>query len=423
MSIPIPLTLLPIRTDRTLRAVPYVTYSLCFLNLFVFLHELGLSAADRYQYTSQWGFSLAHPSLVTLFTHAFLHADIFHIAGNLLLLWLVGTVLETGIGSILFLLLYFASLVSSLLLYGSITQAVSPGASEIHLVGASGAIAGVTGFAAFRYYRMRTLTVVLFLIVPVYWNWFPLWWYAVYFAAIETFLGIQQVIGGEGDYVAHWAHIGGLGLGVLTAVLMKMFKEGKREFVLEDVAKATTGARLEDRSLQELEQLLRERPDDPELLEAVAALWVVNGNLAQSREIYLRAIPLFIAAGQPDRAAIDYLNVLHAFPDEVLEPRTQMKLASTLEGQGHFTEAVQAFTLVVKHAPQHDDAQTALLRAAQIYQRHLGDMTTAGQYLQALLQRYPTSPFRRLAQERLQVIGRYLPIAQLPPLTGVFGDE
>ena len=39
----IPFSAIPIRTDRTLRAMPYVTYALCLTNIFIYLTNLRLS--------------------------------------------------------------------------------------------------------------------------------------------------------------------------------------------------------------------------------------------------------------------------------------------------------------------------------------------------------------------------------------------
>ncbi|MHB9132062.1 MAG: rhomboid family intramembrane serine protease [Armatimonadota bacterium] len=419
MPLPFPIVPLPIRTDRTLRQVPYVTYTLIFINLFVYLTTLRMSEYQIDAFNHQWGFITNAPGFVTLFTHAFLHGGFLHLAGNLFILWLMGTVLEAGIGSPIFALLYLTSQIMSILLFGIIGQVFTPDSLGIPLVGASGAIAGVTGFAAFRYYRVRVFNILLcnwipyIQIFPVYAMWLPLWAYAVYFGCNELYEGIASIVTQSNDSVAHWAHIGGLGLGMLAAVLLKSVAEGKREFVLEDVAKATSGTVVKNLSMKDLEQMLKERPDDPELLEAVAALWMVNGGTGTEtgRDIYLRAIPLFHAVGQFDRAAISYLNVIRAFPNTVLDSRVMMALGGTLETMGHHQEAARAFALVAEHFPDRDDAHVALLRTANIYWKRLNDGTTAVKFLQYLLKKYPSSPSTSVAKARLSEINRFFPQA------------
>jgi len=399
---------IPFKTDRTLRKVPYVTYSLCFLNLFIYLSTLGKSEYDIYTIAQHWGFTINHPSILTLFTSAFLHTELLHVSGNLLILWLVGTVLEAGIGSTVFLLLYLASLVCATTLYGVIGRIFMPDSLGIPLIGASGAISGITGLAAFRYFKVRVLTIPLIgfpmipipLPIPVL-LWMPLWAYAVLFASRELLAGLTELHGST-SMVAHWAHIGGLGLGALMAMVMRVAQEGRREFVLEDSTKAVSGAKPRERSLQELRSLLREHPNDPEIIEAMAGLLMVQREHEKSRDLYLKAVRLFLAANLRDRAAISYLNVLHTYPETILPPREQISLASTLEALGHFREAAQAFNLIIDQYPEREEAQTAVLRTAQLDLRYLHDPADAERLLRLFIERYPESHWHQLAQERLR---------------------
>jgi tetratricopeptide (TPR) repeat protein len=228
----------------------------------------------------------------------------------------------------------------------------------------------------------------------------------VLFALREVVAGVLEIQGRAGGNVAHWAHIGGLGLGALAAVLVQAAREGKRESVLEDTAKATAGSGPQDRTRRDVARLLKDSPDDPEALEAMAALLLVGGERVRSRELYLKAIARFMAAGQRERAAIVYLNLLHTASDTVLDPREQITVASTLEALGHHREAQQAFELLADHYPEREEAQTALLRASQLYQRCLGEPAVARQLLQRLLDSYPNSQWITLARERIRDIDR-----------------
>jgi membrane associated rhomboid family serine protease len=415
--------LLPIRTDRSLRAVPYVTYALLFLNTFVHLATLNYSDAELYLFQQHWGLTFGSPTLLNLFTHAFVHGDWTHLLGNMLILWIVGTVLEAGIGSALFSLLYLASLFGAVLLQGLIGHFAQPESLQVPLIGASGAIAGVTGFAAFRYYHIRVQNFIVIpnffgvppwlIFIPIpYALWMPFWGYAAYFGGKEMLFGLVQLASAKGDSIAHWAHLGGLGLGLLAALLLRSYHEGQRERALEGSTKATVGEASQHRSIEDVRRLLKTHPDDPELLEAMAGLALVNGAVAESIAFYQRAIPLFLKSGRSDRAAISYLNILHHAPDTMLTLREQLTLASTLEGQGHFSEAAQAFTLLFTRYGEHNEAQTALLRAAYIHDKQLQATGKAGELLNTLLQCYPLSPWAELAKERLQELQRRQPKPQ-----------
>lgn len=407
--------LIPIRTDRNLRAVPYVTYALLFLNIFIHLATLHYSDLEFNQFNEHWGLTLTHPTVHGLFTHAFLHGDWSHLLSNMLILWIVGTVLEASIGNVLFLLLYFASMLAAVLLDGVFGRIFQPASLSATLIGASGAVSGVMGFAAFRHYHVRVLTFValpnifgspIWLpIFPIpYPFWMPFWVYAVYFGGKELIIGTAKLH----DGVAHWAHLGGMGLGLLAALLLNSLQEGQRDSALEESAKAAAGNAPQQRSLEELQRQLRQNPDDPELLEAMAGLAMMNGEAQGGRTLYMKAIPLFLRLNHTDHAAICYLNVQRAFPDTVLPLRDQMTIASTLETMGHYHEAAQAFVRLAEEYGQQDEAQTALLRAAQIHIKNLQAAPMAARLLTQLVDQYPASPWHHLASERLREVQRQI---------------
>jgi membrane associated rhomboid family serine protease len=408
MALPFSIILLPLRTDRTLRAVPYVTYGLCLTILLIYISTLRLSPYEIMLVTQHWGFTLNDPNIVTLFTHAFLHTDIFHVLSNLLLLWIIGTVLESSIGSALFSLVYIASLVAATLLHAAVAQLVFHESQATALIGASGAIFGITGLAAFRHYHIRIHTVPCLyafgIPIPLGAYWIPLWVYVGVVSLMELTIGITNLSQGVNDHIAHWAHLGGLGLGILAALLVKSVRDARREHLLEHTERSTTTNGVTAGSRQELHRLLAEHPGDPEIQEALAALMMVEGDRERSRHLYTQAITGFLRRGRADRAAIAYLNILRAFPDATFSPREQMTLASALQYTGHHEEAAQAFMLVIEQYRRSSEAETALMRAAALYTQQLGDLEMARKLLQNLLDEYPHSSFAPMARRRLREI-------------------
>ena len=86
-------------------------------------------------------------SLVTLFTSMFIHANIAHIAFNLLALIYLGGYAERAIGIPRYLLVYFMSGIAAALFHGVIASHILNN-GDVVLIGASGAISGVLGIAA-----------------------------------------------------------------------------------------------------------------------------------------------------------------------------------------------------------------------------------------------------------------------------------
>ena len=103
----------------------------------------------------------------------FLHAGFFHLAGNMLFLWIYGDNVEARLGRVTYLVGY---LVTGLA--GNLFHLVLAGASPMPLVGASGAISGVLGFyfVCFPENRVRmliTLFPIFMKVVRIRSRWVP----------------------------------------------------------------------------------------------------------------------------------------------------------------------------------------------------------------------------------------------------------
>ncbi len=154
------------------------------------------------------------PTWETAFSAMFLHANILHIAGNMLFLAVFGPTVEDRMGRLRYLAFYLLGGLAAL----ALQIAVAPN-STLPTLGASGAIAAVLGAYVLFYPRARVLTVVIliffFTIVEV-----PAWamlaaWLA--FDGILGALGVSTPFGG-GAGVAYYAHIGGFAFGLFVAL-------------------------------------------------------------------------------------------------------------------------------------------------------------------------------------------------------------
>ncbi len=201
----------PIRDHNPSLTTPYVTRTLVFANIVIFLLteswaggmvglwvEWALYPIAIMQGSYLWG----------LITHMFLHAGIMHIAGNMLFLWIFGDNLEDQMGHLPFLLFYLACG----LLAAAAQIAVDPW-SDVPMVGASGAIAGVMGGYLLLFPKAR-VDVLALIIVFIRIFTIPAW------VMLTVWLGLQLVMGvlaTGGDGVAYWAHNGGFVAGLVLA--------------------------------------------------------------------------------------------------------------------------------------------------------------------------------------------------------------
>jgi membrane associated rhomboid family serine protease len=144
-----------------------------------------------------------------LVTYMFAHGGFLHILFNMYALWIFGSVLERLWGAKKFLIFYLACGLGA-----GLTQMFIVGGSAI---GASGAIMGL--LAAFAY----TFPNTQFYILP-----FPFPIKAKYLAAIYAAIDLFSGFSGSDDHVAHFAHLGGLVVGLLLVIIWN--KTDKKTF-------------------------------------------------------------------------------------------------------------------------------------------------------------------------------------------------
>lgn len=168
----------------------------------------GLLAAQRL-YFRRWGVVPAElltgdpGALLTPVTALFVHGTWLHLLGNMLFLFVFGTMAEERMGRVQFVLFYVGCGYLALVGYA----AAHAGSSQT-LVGASGAISAVLGAFLYLFPGARVTSLFPFLFfLPLR---FPAW------ATLPFWLALQWVAAGRdarGPGVAHLAHVVGFGLG------------------------------------------------------------------------------------------------------------------------------------------------------------------------------------------------------------------
>lgn len=142
------------------------------------------------------------------FTYMFIHFDFWHLAFNMLALWMFGCDVEKAFGTRRFFSYYLLTGT----LTGVVVAAVGKLAGETSLtVGASGAIFAVL-LAYGVLFAERTITLLLFLVIPVTMKARTM---VLIFAAIEFIAGVGNAFG----RVSHLAHLSGLLIGYIYFAL------------------------------------------------------------------------------------------------------------------------------------------------------------------------------------------------------------
>ena len=209
------------------RSTPIVMPSLVVINVLVFIYELVLGQGmDRFllaygtiPYEISHGVDIPPhipiPVYSTLLTSMFLHANLLHIGGNMIFLWVFGDNVEDQIGHVRFLVFYLLCGVIA----GLSQVAISPDA-RVPAVGASGAIAGVLAayFILFPRAQVRTLLFfgIFFTITRISAVFLIGFW-----IVLQFILGIVALGSVDGGGVAYFAHVGGFIAGL---ALIQIFR-------------------------------------------------------------------------------------------------------------------------------------------------------------------------------------------------------
>jgi membrane associated rhomboid family serine protease len=148
------------------------------------------------------------PEQLTIISYMFLHGGFFHLLGNMLFLWVFGDNVEDAMGHWRFLMFYLMCGI-----FAGLAHAAINSTSEIPLIGASGATAGVVAAYLMLHPRVKIWVLVLFRI--------PLRLTAAW--ALGSWVALQffNVIATEKGDVAWWAHIGGLAAGAVLILFMR----------------------------------------------------------------------------------------------------------------------------------------------------------------------------------------------------------
>ena len=140
---------------------------------------------------------------VQIVTHMFMHFNFEHLFFNMFGLYMFGPWVESSLGPKRFLIMY--------LICGFVASAAQLSISPVPILGASGAIYGVT--MAFATMFPNVQLMMLFPPIPIK---------AKYMAVVFLILGIFSGLTGFQPGIAHFAHVGGAICGFIMIRYWKM---------------------------------------------------------------------------------------------------------------------------------------------------------------------------------------------------------
>ena len=349
--------LIPLGTDRPLRRPTLVVYALIALNVIVYLVDV-LAAASG-QTDATLAFRLQPGSgdapfivsgLWTLITYAFLHGGPMHILFNMLFLYVLGPNVEDRLGRFGFLAFYLGGGIAAGLAHALFSNAP--------VVGASGAVAAVTGAYIVLFPKTRIKVLLFFILIGVFM--IPSWWF-IAFAIVKDFIPV--LLGSRGR-VAYEAHLGGYAFGIAVSFALLIFKVIPHE-------------------PYELATIMRQAKRRRQFREATSQIAAEPSRLSVDRPstlsedaVALRTeVARAVASNELDRAATGYKGLLDRHADEptatVLSRSHQLTLGNHLFAAGDHALAARAYERFIEAYPRDDEMPRTSLMLALLYVRYL----------------------------------------------------
>lgn len=279
----------------------------------------------------RYGFRPANFDLFSLFSSLFLHAGFFHLAGNMLFLYIFGDNVEHRLGPLKYLCAYLFYGVAASLFFSLFVSD-----SNVPLIGASGAISGMMGCYFLWFPRNRVKVFVFLFPFIITTLMIPARWVLGFYLLVDNLLPFL-VFNSSGSGVAHGAHIGGFlaGLGLV---------------LISDRVKLS-------RPVKNTASWSPETPCSPQ------------------------SISQAVAAGELGAASRCYLELEQTSQRKDVAPETVLSLGDYLFEKGEHKAALRVFRRFIAERPKSPGLDRAYLAAGKILLLQPRYATSAYHYL------------------------------------------
>jgi membrane associated rhomboid family serine protease len=374
--------IVPYGSKRKAGKFPISTSALIAANICLYIVLLPI---DRPMLAGSMGFFPADLSVRQIMSSMFVRGSIPHLVWNMLFLWLFGPNGEDALGHIEFLLMYIGSGFAAALLQTAIIQSLVPAAGMIPVIGASGAIAGILGVFAVRFYKtdidfyyllgLKTGTIG----IPA------MWILGIWF--------VEQLAGGILDIAkqgtggaAYWSHIGGMLFGMALAYGINMGHEGSMEYIQEDIKNGASS-----KAAARLEKEVESNPSNAGAMMKLGEIFAANNDDSKALDYYRSAILTYLKSNDRQRAAAARAEMNHYYPDAMLDPSSDYQIARYLLETNCHEAALKMMDAISVSHPSSPEAEISTMIAGDICYHSFNDLLNARRYYELFKNRYPNS--------------------------------
>ncbi len=369
--------LLPIRTSIRPRQTPYANYALIAINVLIYLTQFAADPYTGMTIKRPWVYSMmltpAQWRYWQFLTYAFLHANTWHIVGNMFFLYMFGNSVNDKLGHSKYLFFYLLGAI-----FSGLGHTLLHMNSPVSTLGASGAVAAVTG--AYLVLFPQTLITVLYWFIFIGTFDIP----AIWFIGLKLIL-IDNMLAASDGGVAYDAHIAGYvyGIGVMVLCvaagwiqksqfdLWDMIQQWNRRRHYRDAisagynpfdVNATTSGRRSVRA--------KVVSKTPEQLEKEAQIQALRGTIATR-----------ISEHNLSLAAEVYLELMALDKEQIIAHKSLLDVANQLASEGRYTESAIAYEQFLLHYKQYEHLNQVMLMLGLIYARYLHQSDQAIKHL------------------------------------------
>lgn len=377
--------ILPISTDLPRRRPTVVTYWLIAMNVAVFMLEFVIGRQSPSAWDRWFGYGPGNGLLVlqagagfefrwwAIFTYQFLHGGLLHLLGNMLFLFVFGPNVEDRLTRFGFVALYLLGGAAAGGAHLFIDRSMGDGPAPV--IGASGAIAAVTGAFLVLFPLVHIRALLFFFFIGVYM--FPAWWLIVFAIAKDL---LYQGLGGSNG-VANVAHLGGYAFGSgVSFLLLGTRLVARQPYDLLSIARHAHRRRQFRELTSKSAGASPWRADPP-----TARLKSKTRGAVSERESRLNErrtdIMRRAQGGNVAGAAQVYLDTLDEFGDVVVNRDAQLAIGNHLMGDGRHQQAAVAYRLFIERFPKDPEAPRIRLMLAVVCGRYLNDPIEAKRLL------------------------------------------
>ena len=397
--------IIPLGTDSRLHRTPYMNWALIATNVLVFVFFQHLYRAhghwalnfadDNSLAASHYDLSPAEPTLYAFVTYAFMHAGWLHLLGNMLFLYIFGNNVNDKMGHAGYLGFYLAGGVFAGIAYVLMQHGTAP------VIGASGAIAAVTGAYLVLFPRSNVTIFYVWWIIGKYE--LPSLWFILFFFAEDVIFNFAG-----NTKVAHVAHIGGTVFGfTVSLALLALQLLPRDQFDLVAMVKQWNRRRqyrdMVSKGYNPFDYVPRDRAGQPPPPPDPRQEQIMN---------YRASILDAVARHDHGTAAHLYVQLKQLDPQQALPKPAQLDVASQLGAEQRYPEAAEAYETLLRVYPKAEHIEQIELMLGLIYARYLSQYDRATHYLQRAMLHLHDENALRMAREEL---ARIAPLGSPPP--------